>query len=212
MVDNNLKQLIQELESSAGHHPHFKWKEGILTRKGKVVIGDDAEIRESILIWMHSSHQGGHSGIEVTTKRIKSMFYWPKLKQTVTNFVKKCIVCQKCKADLSAYLGLLQPLPIPNDIWEEVTIDFIEGLPKSQGKEVNMVVIDRLSKYAHFLALSHPFSAITVAQTYMNHVYKLHGFPQSIVSDRDKVFISHFWTELMKIQGVHHKLSTSYHP
>ena len=75
-----------------------------------------------------------------------------------------------------------------------------------------MVVIDRLSKYAHFCAISHPFTAMKVAQCFLDNVYKLHGFPQSIISDRDKVFISHFWSEFMKLQGVQHKLSTTYHP
>lgn len=91
-------------------------------------------------------------------------------------------------------------------------MDFIEGLPKSQGKEVILVVIDRLSKYAHSMALSHPFSAIKVAQVYMDQVYKLHGSPKSIVSDRDKIFISNFWSELMKLQGVKQKMSSAYHP
>ena len=74
------------------------------------------------------------------------------------------------------------------------------------------MVIDRLSKYAHFMTLSHPFSALTVAQTYTDQVYKLHGSPKSIISDRDKIFITHFWSELMKMQGVKHKMSTAYHP
>lgn len=91
-------------------------------------------------------------------------------------------------------------------------MDFIEGLPKSEGKEVILVVIDRLRKYAHLLALSHPFTAIKVAQMYMSHVYKLHGFPKSIVFDRDKIFIGQLWSELMKAHGVQQKLSTAYHP
>lgn len=164
------------------------------------------------MVWMHSSPQGGHSGIDATVKRIHTLFYWPRLKQTVINFIKNCSTYQKCKADLQAYPGLIQPLPIPYAVWEEVTMDFIEGLPKSHGKEVIMVVIDRLSKYAHFMALSHHFSTMKVAQVYMDQVYKLHGSPKFIVSDRDKVFISAFWSELMKIQGVQLKMSTAYHP
>lgn len=91
-------------------------------------------------------------------------------------------------------------------------MDFIEGLPRSGGKKVIMVVVDRLSKYANFLPLSHPFSAISVAQIYLDQVYKLHGSPKSIISDRDKVFISKFWTEFMKLLGVQLKLSIAYHP
>lgn len=132
-TDNKLNQLIKDMESGAGLYHHFSWRNGMLTRKGKLLVGDDLEIRNTILVWMHGSHQRGHSGVEATTKRIKSLFNWSKLKPTVAEFVKQCVVCQKCKADLSAYPGLLQPLQIPNDIWEEVTMDFIEGLLSREG-------------------------------------------------------------------------------
>lgn len=87
-------------------------------------------------------------------------------------------------------------------------MDFIEGLPKSEGKDTIMVVVDRFTKYAHFLTLSHPFTAPTVAQLFIDNIYKLHGLPNSIVSDRDKIFTSSFWQNLFKITGVHLKLST----
>ena len=86
----------------------------------------------------------------------------------------------------------MQPLPIPGAIWVDVSLDFIERLPKSRGKDTILVVVDRLSKYAHFLPLSHPFSAVTVAQLYFDNVFKLHGIPKTMVSDRDKVFVSQF--------------------
>jgi len=91
-------------------------------------------------------------------------------------------------------------------------MDFIEGLPKSFGKEVIFVVVDRFSKYAHFAALSHPYTALDVAQAYLDHVFKLRGWPQSIISDRDKVFLSDFWQALLSIQGTTRLMSTAYHP
>jgi hypothetical protein len=89
--------------------------------------------------------------------------------------------------------GLLQPLAIPSQHWEEVSMDFITGLPKFEGKSVIMVIVDRLTKYTHFCALSHPFKASIVANTFMEIVQKLHGIPKIIVSDKDPIFTRNFW-------------------
>jgi hypothetical protein len=109
-------------------------------------------------------------------------------------------------------MGTLQPLPIPPIIWKNISMGFITGLPKLGNKSVIMVVVDRLSKYSHLCALQHPFTASMVAQIFMDQVFKLHGMPHSIVSNRDPTFTSNFWQELFKIQGTKLHLSTTYHP
>ena len=126
--------------------------------------------------------------------------------------MRECPTCQRYKADLSAPGSLLQPLPISGAIWIDVSLDFIEGLPKSRGKDTILVVVDRFSKYAHFLPLSHPYTAVTIAQLYFDRVFKLHGIPKTLVSDRDKVFVSHFWQELFTLHHTSLHLSTAYHP
>jgi len=108
--------------------------------------------------------------------------------------------------------GLLQPIQILKEVWEDVSMDFIEGLPKSFGKEVIFVVVKRFNKYAHFAALNHPFSAMDVVQTYLDHVFKLHGWPKSIISDRDRVFLNDFRQAHLSIQGTTLLMSTAYHP
>jgi hypothetical protein len=96
--------------------------------------------------------------------------------------------------------------------WQIVSLDFIEGLPKSGQFNCILVVVDKFSRYAHFIGLQHPFTAQTVAQAYMDNVYKLHSLPESIISDRDKVFTSKFWTELFRRSDTQLRMSSSYHP
>ncbi|KAL8109972.1 hypothetical protein AgCh_025903 [Apium graveolens] len=154
----------------------------------------------------------GHSGRDATLKRMKALFYWRGMSTMVSNFVRHCMAFQASKYENVASPGLLQPLSNPHEVWVDVSIDFILGLPKSQGKEVIMVVVDRLSKYVHFVTLSHPYSDIDVSQTYLDCVFRLHGWPMSIVSDRDPVFLSKFWQALFTIQGTNFLLLSSYHP
>lgn len=104
------------------------------------------------------------------------------------------------------------PLLEPLHSWSHILMDFIEGLPNSSGKNTILVIVNRFTKYGHFLALSHPFSAVTVAKLFLDSVYKLHGMSQSIVSDRDKVFTSKFWKELFTLMGSKLHLSFAYHP
>lgn len=123
------------------------------------------------------------------------------MKQKIQTFVAECSICQQAKTEKVPYPGLLQPLTVPDHSWQVVTMDFIEGLPLSASYNCIMVVVDKFSKYSHFIKLAHPFSALKVAKLYMEHIYKLHGMPQAIVSDRDKIFTSQLWQELFRLSG-----------
>jgi transposase InsO family protein len=169
-------------------------------------------MQDKILNSLHASPIRGHSGYEVTYKKVKNLFAWHKLKDSLKHFVAHCTTCQQAKTDRAAYPGLLAPLPIPDGAWQVVTLDFIEGLPRSSGYNCILVVVDKFSKYAHFLPLSHPFTALQVAITYLDNVFKLHGLPFAMVSDRDKVFTSNIWQELFKLLGTDLRMSTAYHP
>ena len=186
--------------------------EGLLRKKNKIVIGPGEQLRAKLISWQHASPEGSHSGRDITTRRLKGLFNWKGLPKHVRQFIKKCTVCQSYKPDNVAYPGLLQPLPIPDQVWFDISMDFITGLPKSMEKDVIFVVVDRLRKYAHFMALSHPFTAVEVAQTYLDNVFKLHGWPWSIVSDRDSIFLSLFWKSLYSLDGTEFLMSSAYHP
>uniref|UniRef100_A0A8R7UGC7 Integrase catalytic domain-containing protein n=1 Tax=Triticum urartu TaxID=4572 RepID=A0A8R7UGC7_TRIUA len=134
------------------------------------------------------------------------------MKAHILQYVRCCQVCQQAKLDRSASPGLLMPLPIPQESWDLITMDFVDGLPQSGQFNCLLVVVDKHTRFAHFLPLAHPYTASKVALLYMQQLYKLHGFPGTIVSDRDPVFTSHFWQELFKYAGTELHMSTANHP
>jgi hypothetical protein len=165
-----------------------------------------------VLYELHATPTTGHSGFTKTYDRVKHSFFWDGMKQDIRNFVVECDVCPLNKGETVKSPGTLQPIPIPPAIWKDISMDFITGLPKSGNKLVIMVVVDHLSKYAHFCTLEHPFTASTMAQIFMDQVFKLHGMPHSIVFYHDPTFTSNFWQELFKLQGTQLHLNTTYHP
>ncbi|KAJ0545001.1 putative nucleotidyltransferase, Ribonuclease H [Helianthus annuus] len=209
--DIQAQQLIHRL-TQGELIKHLSWDGILLTRKKKLWIGKDDDLRRKILLLCHSSAIGGHSGIQPTLQRFKSMFYWKRADKDIKQWVKRCDICLKAKYEAISTPGLLSPLPVPQSVFSDVSMDFISGLPKSGSKDTILVVVDRFTKYGHFLPLKHPFTAVQVAQVMMDTVFKLHGCPQTIISDRDPLFLSLFWKEFLKLQGIDQALSTAYHP
>jgi transposase InsO family protein len=134
------------------------------------------------------------------------------LKDSVQTFVHQCTVCQQAKVEHTKLPGLLQPLPVPSQAWEVVSMDFVEGLPTSDRFNAVLVVIDKFSKYGHFISIHHPYTAIQIAKLFLDHVYKLHGLPKAIISDRDPVFTSNLWQELFRLTDTKLLMSSAYHP
>lgn len=134
------------------------------------------------------------------------------MRQVVQRYMAACEVCQRAKTETSAPTELLQPLPIPCQVWDDISMDFIERLPSSQGKDTVLVVVDRLSKSTHFLALTHPYTAKTVADRFVEGIVKLHGMLRTIVSDRDPIFINNFWNKFFKMSSTQLKMSSAYYP
>lgn len=205
-------KLLIELAINPDAHTHYKLSQGLLKHKGRVWVGDNPSLQYQIISALHDSPMGGHSGFPVTYKRIKALFSWRHMKAAIQHQLSSCSVCLLSKPDRAKYPGLLQPLPVPEGAWQIISMDFIEGLPRSHQQDCILVVVDRFSKYAHFMTLSHPFSALDVAKVFMLNVYKLHGLPKAIVSDRDRIFTGTLWEQLFIRLGTKLHLSSAYHP
>ena len=147
----------------------------------------------------HDSSLGGHARELKTYLRLAGEWHWEGMRRQVTRYVRKCQVCQQAKTSNLSPAGLLQNLSTPSQVWEHVMMDFIEGLTRSKGVDTILVVVDRLTKFGHFVALKHPFTTFQVAEKIVKEVVKLHGFPTTIVSDRDKVFMSVFWRNTLAL-------------
>jgi hypothetical protein len=188
--DTNCTEIIQQLSINDQAVPNYSVHQGILRFKGRIYSGNNDELNNRISDSLHSFAIGGHSGIRATYHRVKRIFHWANLKKSVEQFVSECAICQRAKSEHCMYPGMLAPLPIPSVAWTFISMDFIEGLPKSGNKNVVLVVVDRWTKYAYFLALTHPFTSQTMAHLFIDNIFKLHGPPIVIVTDRDRIFTS----------------------
>lgn len=197
--DPFILKLTSDLQAGVSVPKGYELDQGVLKYRGRLVIPNNRELVTSLLKEYHDSLLGGHSGSLKTYKRLAAEWFWPGMRKGITDYVQACTICQQQKTSTLSPAGLLQPLPIPERVWEDISLDFIEGLPRSEGVDTVLVVVDRLSKYAHFITLRHPFSALTVAEKFIKEVVRLHGFPSTIVSDRDKIFLSLFWRELFRL-------------
>lgn len=164
-----------------------------------VWIGKLTAFIPTLLQEFHSTPTGGHSGYLRTYRWLAGNLYWVGMKKSVMEYVRSCDTCQRQKYMATSTTGLLQPLPIPSQVWEDISMDFIIGLPKSKGYDVVLVIVDRLSKYGHFIPLRHPNIAQSVAAIFVKEVVRLHGVPQSILSDHDPLFVSSFLKELFRL-------------
>jgi hypothetical protein len=144
---------------------------------------------------------------------LKQSFWWKRMKVDVSKYVATCEVCQRVKAEHKRPACLLKPLEIPEWKWEHITMDFVVGLPRSpRGRDAIWVVVDRLTKSAHFIPMKTTNLASDLVPLYMKEVVRLHGVPKSIVSDRDSKFVSKFWESLHSALGTKLSLSVAFHP
>lgn len=169
--------LKERVIQKPGEMVGYVVKGGHLWYKNRLVLPKDSRFKSLILHEYHTCLLGGHSGMLKTMKRIQQSLYWSHMLKDIQQFVAEYGVCQTHKYSTLLPAGLLQPLPIPNQIWEDVSMDFVEGLPTSYGVNTILVVVDRLSKYGHFIGLKHHFHAMDVVLAFNREVVRLHGYP-----------------------------------
>jgi hypothetical protein len=197
LQDEKLQKIIAEIQQDPRARLVYEFKQGVFLYEGRLVLSSNSSLIPSLLQEFHSTPRGGHSGFYKTYRRLAANVYWVGMKGTIQEFVRACDICHRQKYLASSLGGLLQPLPIPERIWEDISIDFITGLPKAKGYKAILVVVDRLSKYSHFIPLKHPYTARSIGEVFSREVIRLHGLPLSIVSDRDPIFMSSFRRELL---------------
>ena len=158
--------------------------DGMLTLRGRVCVLDIGDLRKMIMEETHCFAYVMHLGSTKMYRTIKENYWWSGMKRDIAEFVSRCLVCQQVKAEHRKPSGTLQPLPIPEWKWEHITMDFVVGLPRTRaGFDAIWVIVDRLTKSAHFLPVRTKFSLDRLAELYINEIIRLHGVPVSIVSD-----------------------------
>ena len=197
--------------------PRYCLVDGLLcvSRKGHTLacIPKKSDIRLSLLHDAHDSAIAGHLGFDKTYDALRRTVYWPQIARDTRQYVQTCESCQRNKPSHQRPAGLLQPLETPAQRWETVTMDFIVKLPKTpRGFDSITVFVDKLTKQVHFAPGRTTDTASDVARQFFDNVFRLHGMPTSIVSDRDAKFTSRFWKELHRLMDVKLAMSTAFHP
>ncbi|WVZ84898.1 hypothetical protein U9M48_031868 [Paspalum notatum var. saurae] len=226
----SLKHLKDQLKLNKRH---AKWSEFIESfpyifkyKKGKDnVVADALSRRHTLLSQLDAKILGlesikkahargliGHFGAKKTEQVLADHFFWPKMRRDVERHVLHCVTCHKAKSRLNPH-GLYTPLPIPSVPWEDISMDFVLGLPRTKrGRDSIFVMVDRFSKMAHFIPCHKSDDASHIAELFFREIVRLHGVPRTIVSDRDTKFLSYFWKTLWGKLGTRLLFSTTYHP
>ena len=185
---------------------------GRLHYRGLLYVPDYHVIQMHLCKTYHDTSVAGHLGIGNTYKLLHRHYYWPNMQSSVRKYVPHCHVCKRSKDSRFKKQGVLQPLSIPQQRWQDISIDLVTGIPEVQGCDAILTVVDRLSKERHYIGTTKELNAEGLAGLFLKHMWKYHGLPQSIISDRGSQFIIDFWKFLCKKLGITAQLSTAWHP
>eukprot|EP00253_Pinus_taeda_P026738 PITA_26738 len=214
--DVEYQQLKLQIQQSAREDSQQEYElddAGRIYFKKRLYVPNQNGIRNLIMDEFHVSHYAGHPGYQKMITAIRKEYFWPGMKKDIVEYLSRCLECQQIKAEHQHPAGLLQPLPVPEWKWEIISMDFITGLPKKKKNNDSIfVVVDKLSKAAHFIPVQSTYKAAQIVHIFMQNVFKLHGLPKTIISDHDVKFTSAFWKTLFAELGTQLNFSTTYHP
>ena len=215
--DLEVQSIRDALRKGLRKHPRVsigecEIKDDLLHIYGLVYIPNSLDLQRKIITSCHDHPAAGHPGQARTYEMVTRHYWWPGMRQVIARFIRNCDTCSRIKPARHAPYGLLKPLEVPQRRWASVSMDFITGLPASKGMDTLLVIVDRLTKMAHFIPTHDKVTAKELANLVQDSLFRLHGLPDNFVSDRDKLFTSTFWRELTKLLKIETKLSTAFHP
>ncbi|OBS16093.1 hypothetical protein FPOA_27763 [Fusarium poae] len=216
-TDEDLQSILQALRTDAPRHPKITLAECKIVQerllyRDRIYIPSHDPLKTALLKACHEHPIAGHPGRARTYDLLSRDYYWSGMLAYIEQWVKNCHTCRRANPAREAKQGVLKPLPIPERAWQHVSMDFITHLPPSEGNDAILIIACRLTKMRHIIACKGTCDAEDAAHYYLKEVWKLHGLPQTIVSDRGPQFVAEFWQKLTKQLSISSLLSTAYHP
>ncbi|KAA3473699.1 DNA/RNA polymerases superfamily protein [Gossypium australe] len=209
--DNEL--LAKRAQCEVNSESEFQIVDDCFRFRDRICVLRNPELIQLILGEAHNSSLSVHPGSTKMYHDLKRHYWWSGMKRDISDFISKCLICQQVKAEHQVPSGLLQPILIPEWKWDRVTMDFVSGLPQTpKKKDMIWVIVDRLTKTAHFIPIRSDYSLDRLAELYISKIVRLHGVPLSILSVRGPRFTSRFWKKLQEALGTKLHFSTSFHP
>jgi hypothetical protein len=214
--EESVAKAARELrkDKSRGTIKSAEWSEseGLLMFHSKIYVPKDRDLRRRIVKQHHDTHIAGHAGCFKTLELITHNYWWPQMSRYISIYVKHCNLCNRTKVQRRRPMGELHPSETPDAPWDTISVDFIVELPESHGYDAIMCVVNSLTKRAHFILTHTTINAEGTALLFLKEVWKHHGTPRVVISDRGPQFVAAFTCELYKLLNIKLAISTAYHP
>ncbi|KAM1764073.1 hypothetical protein COP1_003279 [Malus domestica] len=213
MDDEKTQEIIQARNQWKKNDCKIRETDGMLMQESRMFVLNNVELKKAILDGAHISAYVMHPRGTKMYHTIQQFYYGLGMKREIAEYVSRCVICQQVKAERKKPFELMQPLPVPHWKWENITMDFVYKLPRTQnGYDSILGIVDRLTKSSHFIPVKKKCPLSRLAKLFISKIVRYHGIPVSIISDRDLRFTSNFWIAFQEALGSRLFYSTAYHP